>query len=207
MSEKWVGVVVSIVGLLVPIARLWLEPLIARRMEEFTNRSTQRSPAFDHLFPFGTVQSPQTDVARAQRWLKWATVIMPLATLVYGLFDVRVGPNYFHMSPVLGSVIALLFTAIITPLIGWVGVGSRRAIGVAAKVCNVYEWIFVFFATFFLFVTVTALTRVFGITYFAANVDNPVLTTFLVGILAALSALVWQATKNSAALLRSLLLR
>ena len=59
--------------------RWLLEPWLARRLEEFKKRSLPLEEA------------SQADLTRVQRRLKWATVCIPLATLFYGLFDVRVG--------------------------------------------------------------------------------------------------------------------
>ena len=172
--------------------RWLLEPWLARRLEEFKKRS----------LPFDSAY--QADLARVQRRLKWATVSLPLATLFYGLFDLRAGVNYWHMSPVFAAVVALLFVTVTAPLIEWIGVGSRRAMVVAARVCRAYSWVFLFPAIVFFGITVTALTWVFGIRYFVAEVENPVRTIALSAALAGLSALVWHATESSADLLKRL---
>src|SRR5262245_48419357 len=99
-------------------------------MEEFKKRSLPFDSAYE------------AELTRVQRRLKWATVSVPLATLFYGLSDIRVGVNYFHMSTVFAAVVALLFTAVTTPLIEWIGVGSRRAVVAARKICRAYSWVF-----------------------------------------------------------------
>jgi len=172
--------------------RLLLEPLIERRLDEFK----QGTPPFESAY--------QADLTRVRTRLKWAALIIPFVTLFYGLFDVRVGVNYWHMSPVFASVVSFLFVTVTAPLIEWIEAGSRRAMVVAARICRSYSWVFLFLAVVFLGITVTALTRVFGITYFVAELENPVLTIAQTAAFAALSAVAWQATEGSADLLKRL---
>lgn len=131
----------------------------------------------------------------------WTAIILPVTTLIYGLREIRAGVNYFHLETLPAAVFALLFATVTILLIGPIGAGNRRSIRAAAVIYSFFEYAFLFAGIIFLGFALTALTKVFGINYFVADLNNPVLTTFHSGILSALSAIAWRVTHHSAMLL------
>jgi hypothetical protein len=209
MGEEWAGFVVSFLALLVPILTFVIFDVAAWRMPGSSHSETSRRAEPHLTFPYrplwtkSSIEDYRGDLTRrAQQWLTWASLTVPLATLVYGAAPVNVGTMFsFRLTSLAASVVAFVFAATCTPLARLVAAGSHRAARAASMICNVFHWMFFILFGLFGLATLFALTRVFGIEYFLPKLDNPGPIVAHTSILTAVSAMAWQATEKSADLL------